>query len=583
MRRLIAFIVNFLWLFQFINSQTAQNWVYSSQYDYIVPITEPQGLYNNIKIAYLANLIFIAAGTSGVKVIDPKQNYQVISVFKSDEYIEGFCMTQDANYVILPYNKKLTIFDFSSRTQFKQIAQDSVAIQNVDMILNNAQSIVFVFQANGQIRAVNISNKQNPTFAGSISWHNSEIYSGFLSQDDKWLFVCQGFQGVGVYQITYNNDGTVSFFLAGAFLGSLSGSYAVDLTNDLKYIINIDNKRGVSIGDFTQITNAGGVYKSATYQVTIWWPTAITLPSPYSLCLSKDNNFLFLGVLSQGIYVVDITNKANPNLYEVIQVFYQGKSIKLSSDESQLFYANGQSLQIFPKTTPNLNNQYLNMFNKHLSTTYSWSNTYFYWRCVIDDSKKLYYGSFDDDGLWVIDANVPQSMQVKVQQFKPPSSTANIDIVVFLKGFQYVVIPTIDGSNVFAVYATNDIITKQALASPVQMVPYQTENYIVDSDYDETINLLIGALGNSIIFLDITTVGSYFVKTVWQFTADMKGSCTGVMFVGAFKYIVGASRGFGYFVLDISNLQNIQRVQYINSRCRESILVYNFQQLWFLC
>ncbi|EAR82021.2 calpain family cysteine protease (macronuclear) [Tetrahymena thermophila SB210] len=568
---ILAFIVNLLWLIQYINAQTAQNWVYSSQYDYIIPITETQGLYNSIKVAYKANLIFLAAGTSGVKVIDPKQNYQVTSVFKSDEYVEGFSMTQDANYVFIPYNKKLTIFDFSSRTQFKQIAQDSAQIQNVDMILNNAESIVFIFQANGQIRAVNISNKQNPTFAGSTSWHNSEIYNGFISQDDKWLFVCQGFQGLGVYQITYNVDGTVSFFLAGAFLGSLSGSYAVDLTSDLKYIINIDNKRGVSIADFTQITNAGGVYKSATYLVTIWWPTAITLPSPYSLCISKDNNFLFLGVLSQGIYIVDITDKANPNLYEVIQVFYQGKSIKLSSDESFLYYANGQSLQIFPKTSPSLNNQYLNMFNTHLATTYDWSTTYFYWRCVIDDSTKLYYGSFDDDGLWIIDASVPQNMQVKVQQFKPPTSAANIDIVVFLKGFQYVIIPTIDGTNVFAVYATNDIITKQALATPVQLVPYQTDNYIVDSDYDETINLLIGALGNSIIFLDITTVGSYFVKTVWQFTPDMKGSCTGVMFTNAFKYIIGASRGFGYFVLDITNLQNIQMVQYINSLGAENL------------
>ncbi|KAL4486669.1 hypothetical protein ABPG72_022144 [Tetrahymena utriculariae] len=401
-------------------------------------------------------------------------------------------------------------------------------------------------------------------FAGSTTWHNSEIYNGFLSQDDKWLFVCQGFQRVGVYQITYNNDGTISFFLAGAFLGSLSVSYAVDLTSNLKYMINIENKRGVSIGDFTQISNAGGVYKSATYQVTIWWPTAITLPSPYSLCISNDNNFLFLGVLSQGIYVVDITDKANPNLYEVIQVFYQGKSIKLSSDESSLYYANGQSLQIFPKTTLNLNNKYLNLFNKHIATNYAWSNTYFYWRCVIDDSKKLYDGSFDDDGLWVIDTTVPQNMQVKVQQFKPPSSTANIDIVVFLKGFQYVIIPTIDGTNVFAIYATNDIITQQSQATPIQLVTYQTANYIVDSDYDETINLLIGALGNSIIFLDITTVGSYFVKTVWQFTADMKGSCTGVM-TSVFKFIVGASRGFGYFVLDITNLQNIQKVSYVNS------------------
>ncbi|KAL4498192.1 hypothetical protein ABPG73_006666 [Tetrahymena malaccensis] len=438
------------------------------------------------------------------------------------------------------------------------------------MVINKAETIVFIFQSNGIIRAVNVSNKKNPTFAGTITWHNSQIQSGLLSSDDKWLFVCQGFQGLGIYQVTYNQDGTVSFFLAGAFLGTTFGSYAISLTSDLKYIINIDNKKGVSIGDFTQITNAGGVYKSATYSVT-WWPTYITLPSPYSLCLSADNNFLFLGVLSQGIYVVDITDKTKPLLYEVIQVAYQGKSIKLSQDEQYLFYANGQSVQIFPKTSPNLSDQYLNLFNKHLVTAYDWSNTYFYWRCVIDDSNKLYYGSFDDDGLWIFDATTPEDMKLKVNQFKPPNSVANIDIIVFLRGFQYVVLPVIDNVNVFAVYATNDILTQGAAANFIQMVTYDTDNYIVDADYDEKINLLVGALGNSVIFMDITTIGQFTIKTVWPFTDTMKGSCTGVMFTGDFKYLVGASRGYGYFVLDIKNLNNIQLVNYIDSLGAENL------------
>ncbi|EAR86718.1 two component regulator propeller family protein (macronuclear) [Tetrahymena thermophila SB210] len=555
---------------QILKAQSPKAWVYSSQYDYIIPVSEPQGMYNNIKIAYQANLVFVAAGDSGVKVLDPQKNYQVISTFRSDEYLDGFTMTQDAKYVFLPFNSKLTIFDYTSRSQFQQIAQDSVQILNVDMVINKAETVVFIFQSTGQIRAVNVSNKKNPTFAGTVTWRSSQIQSGLLSQDDQWLFVCQGFQGLAIYKVTYNQDGTVSFFLAGAFLGATFGSYAINLTSDLKYIINIDNKKGVSIGDFTQITNSGGVYKSATYSVT-WWPTDITLPSPYSLCLSGDNNILFLGVLSQGIYVVDITDKTKPALYEVIQVAYQGKSIKLSQDESYLFYANGQSVQIFPKTTPNLSDQYLNLFNKHLVTSYDWSSTYFYWRCVIDDANKIYYGSFDDDGLWIFDASVPEDMKLKVKQFKPPNSLANIDIVVFLRGFQYIVLPIIDDVNVFAVYATNDIITLGSGATVIQMVAYDTDNYIVDADYDETVNLLAGALGNSVIFMDITTIGSFSIKTVWQFTDTMKGSCTGVMFTGDFKYLVGASRGYGYFVLDIRNLNNIQQVNYIDSLGAENL------------
>ncbi|EAR86719.2 kinase domain protein (macronuclear) [Tetrahymena thermophila SB210] len=578
MKNLVLSIFIYVFYFNSLSISTSKvqspnTWVYSSQYDYIIPISEPQDIYNNIKIAQQANLIFVAAGNSGVKVLDPKKSYQVISTLRSDEYLEGFTITQDAKYVFLPLNSKLTIFDYTSRSQFQQIAQDSVQILNVDMVINKAETVVFIFQSTGQIRAVNVSNKKNPTFAGTVTWRSSQIQSGLLSQDDQWLFVCQGFQGLAIYKITYNQDGTVSFFLAGAFLGATFGSYAINLTSDLKYIINIDNKKGVSIGDFTQITNSGGVYKSATYTVT-WWPTDITLPSPYSLCLSGDNNFLFLGVLSQGIYVVDITDKTKPVLYEVIQVAYQGKSIKLSQDESNLFYANGQSVQIFPKTTPNLSDQYLNLFNKHLVTSYDWSSTYFYWRCVIDDTNKMYYGSFDDDGLWIFDASLPEDMVLKVKQFKPPNSLANIDIVVFLRGFQYIVLPVIDNVNVFAVYATNDIITLGSGANAIQMVAYDTDNYIVDADYDEIVNLLVGALGNSVIFMDIATIGSFSIKTVWKFTNKMKGSCTGVMFSGDFKYLIGASRGYGYFVLDIRSLSNIQLVNYIDSLGAENVFKY---------
>ena len=68
----------------------------------------------------------------------------------------------------------------------------------------------------------------------------------------------------------------------------------------MNYIVNIDNRMGVSIGDFTAVTSApeGNYPLTLTYSVREWWPTDITLPSPYSLCISDDDKFLFLGVLS---------------------------------------------------------------------------------------------------------------------------------------------------------------------------------------------------------------------------------------------------------------------------------------------
>ena len=79
-------------------------------------------MFNNIKVAKTGKLVFIAAGDSGIKVVDPDQNYNIIYVFRSSEYVEGFTITKDANYVFMPYGGKFTVFDFSSRKQFIQIA-----------------------------------------------------------------------------------------------------------------------------------------------------------------------------------------------------------------------------------------------------------------------------------------------------------------------------------------------------------------------------------------------------------------------------------------------------------------------------
>ncbi|KAL4449054.1 hypothetical protein ABPG74_021046 [Tetrahymena malaccensis] len=549
----------------------AQSWVYSSEYDILIPKTDMQGLYSNIQVAKKANLIFVASGVSGIKVFNPQKNYTIQNVLKSNDYIEAFAVTQDANYIFLPINGALTIVDYTSRTNFKQISQDSAKIQNMEIVLNHEENILFLLQSDGKIRALNVSNKYNPTVAGSALWHSTQIFNGLVSYDDKWLFVCQGQKGLGIYQIIYNKDGTITLNLAGAFLGNQSGSYAVEMTTDLKYIVNIDNQNGVSIGDFTQISNSNGTYVQAKYIINIWWPTNITLPAPYSLCLSSNNNFLFMGVLAQGIFIIDISNKSNPQLYQQIIVPFQGESIKLSIDESHLYYANGQSFLVFPKITPNLNNQYLNLFNKHQASTFSWSDTYRYWRCQIDDSSNLYYGSFDDDGLWILDISNPHDIQVKVKQFKPPNSTAYIDNIVFLNGFQYILVPVSDGQNVLSVYETSQIISKKSSAKPLQMVSFPTDNYIVDSDYKQDLKLLVAAVGNSVVFIDVSTIGKFFVKSVWQFEQGMKGTCTGIMFTNGNQYVIGSSRGYGYFILDISDFQNIKKVQYVNSLGAENL------------
>lgn len=84
--------------------------------------------------------------------------------------------------------------------------------------------------------------------------------------------------------------------------------------------------------------------------------------------------------------------------------------------------------------------------------------------------------------------------------------------------------------------------------------------------------MLVGALGDSVIFFDVKTPGSYSILKVWQFLPGMKGDCTGVMITLSDDYLIGASRGYGYFVLNIQDLNNIQMVKYIDSLGSENMV-----------
>lgn len=51
----------------------------------------------------------------------------------------------------------------------------------------------------------------------------------------------------------------------------------------------------------------------------------------------------------------------------------------------------------------------------------------------------------------------------------------------------------------------------------------------------------------------------------------MKGDCTGVMITKNDDFLIGASRGYGYFVLDIKDLNNIKMLEYIDSLGAENM------------
>ncbi|KAL4453728.1 hypothetical protein ABPG74_009624 [Tetrahymena malaccensis] len=445
---------------------------------------------------------------------------------------------------------------------------------------NEAEDTLYILQVNGVVRILDISQKSKPTFVGQIVWYPQQIYGAFLSDDEKFLLLCQDYQGLGIFTLSKSNK-QVKGTLLGSFPGATQGgSHKVIITPDKRFLINLDQRNGLSFADFQQVlfANPNSYPYSFQYYLNQWWPSEVTVPSPYSMCLSNDGNFLFIGVRSIGIYTVDITNKYSPINYAWSYISYHGNSIALSPTSNYLYFSNSVSFMAFRRMQPLLGNKYVSLYNGNHSVGFNFSDTRYYWRCDFDPYRQIYIGAFDTDGLWLIDTSNPVNLTSIQSSYKPPGSKANIDVFYPMNNYRVLLTPMNDGVNFIAVLDTSDyqniqIIQKIPLGLPVS-------GYIKDIDGNFQNTLIVVALDRVIVFVDTTTIGGFFVVALWEFLPQMKGLTTGVMLSFDQKYFIGACRGYGYFVLDIQDFKNIKLVNYIDSTGAEQVFkstTFNYQ------
>ncbi|EAS06178.1 kinase domain protein (macronuclear) [Tetrahymena thermophila SB210] len=554
-----------------IYCQQPQNWLFSPQYSYIINAKDQQSQFSKIKVSTKTGLIFVSQGDAGIMVVDPQQQFQVIASFATTDNIMGFTQTKDSNYLFMSNNGYLTVFDFSDRKNFVQVAQDTSRVFIVDVKMSPDEQNLYIFQINGNVRILDISTKTSPQYVGSITWQKSQIYTGLVTPDENFILLCQDSYGLAIFALN-KSPGSVTGTLAASFPGLTQGySHNVILTPDSKYIINLDQRNGLSIGDFTQITSAN----PSSYPLTVnyflnqWWPSRVTIPSPYSFCLSNDGNFLFLGVRSIGIYTIDITNKQAPSVYQWSYFPFHGNAIALSPTGNYLYFSNAVSLMIFRKTVPIIGQKYVSLYNTLQTRGFDKSNTKFYWRCDYDPTRQAYIGGFNTDGLWVLDVSDPTQFNILKQQYKPPGQSAPIDSFYFKDSHKTLLVSMNDGINFLAVIDASDYTNLQIIQKVPLGQPFP--GYIKDVDSNNADTLLGFSMDRTIVFVDTSVLGSYFVLAIWNFLPSMKGFTTGVMISRSEKHFVGACRGYGYFVLDIQDFNNIQLVNYVNSNGAEQV------------
>ncbi|KAL4465815.1 hypothetical protein ABPG74_004052 [Tetrahymena malaccensis] len=565
----ISLLFNFI--YHLIQCYNPQNWLYSPQYSYIIKASGQQNLFSKIIVSSQTGIVFVSAGNQGILAIDPDQQYKVIANLQSNDHLEGFACTADARYLFITNKNLLTIYNFQNKNTFIQVGQDVSTVFITDLILNSQEDTLYILQVNGIVRILDVSQKTNPVFLGQIQWSPQQIYGGFLTQDERFLILCQDYLGLAVFAIKKSQN-QVTGKLVGSYAGETQGgSHRAILTPDQRYLISLDNRNGLSFADFSKVlkANPSNYPYSFKYYLSQWWPSQINVPAPYSFCLSRDSNFLFVGVRSIGIYTIDISDKLNPLTYTWAYLPFHGNSISLSPTANYLYFSNSNSFMVFRRMKPILGQKYVSLYNGNHSQGFSQANTRYYWRCDYDPQRQVYIGAFDTDGLWFIDVSDPTRFNVLQSSYKPPNQDSNIDAFYTLNNYQILIAAINDGKNFMAVldisdYSNIKVIQKIPLGLPIY-------GYIKDFDNNIDNTYLAVAMDRTIVFVDIKKLGNFYVLATWQFLAQMKGYTTGVMVSYNAKYFVGACRGYGYFVLDIQDWNNIKLVNYFDSTGAEQV------------
>ncbi|KAL4453885.1 hypothetical protein ABPG74_003768 [Tetrahymena malaccensis] len=528
------------------------NFVYSPFYQYKYDITDPQGASTKIKVAQQANLIFISAGYQGVIVIDGKTN-KIIFQQNADEFLFTLETTSDGEYIMMSHQAKFSIFKFVNRSSFQLMSQASFPTTIIDLFINQQQTVVYAVGLNGQLVAYDISKKQQVQQIGFYNSQSNIIHQGSISKDGNWIILGNDLLGLYVLSVIVDSqDNSQEFLLVGQGI-MIWKTWAGILTDDNKYLYGLDNWNGIFICDFNQILQATPSQYPVNINFIRYWPFNAINPSVYSLKFTKNNNFLLVGVRSQGVYIFDITDRLNPVFFQGIQVGAHSFSVELSPDEKYLYYANAVSIYVFEQRPPNLNNNYPNLFNNHQIAIQQPSPAFYKWRCFTEtiQGKDYFFGSFDAAGFGILDITDPYQMKQVFSNVYQASSL--IDSMAISKDNRYLYVPIQENNTSFLVLDILNITNPIEVARLNMTNPNHNEAIFFSKDY----KYFVSSYDNGILLIDSSQPPKLTLLCYWEILTYMTGENAGVMITNDNNYVIGAVRGYGIYVLDASVKTNL--------------------------
>ncbi|EAS03714.1 calpain family cysteine protease (macronuclear) [Tetrahymena thermophila SB210] len=542
-----------------------------------------------IKLSSSCNLVFIATGYSGITISDRLLSGVLLSQKIGNQYINAFDVSRDCKYIFFGLQQQVQIFELvkigDSNYQLIEISSQQFKSQVQSIILLETSQVLIACGSDGNVAAYDVSDIKNPLTIGNYNTGSTIIPQISSSIDELWLYVSCERLGTQIFQLSLVQDQQtlkrqIKFTLAAQGKGQFKGMISI-ATNNNSFIFQVDTWNGLFYANIQNLSS-----QTNNYPVDLSFNkfnfNQKASESIQSLALSQDNQLLFLGVRSEGMYVFDIRDLSNVQLFQQIQVDSHSLSIEFSADGNYLYFSNALSVFLFERTQVNLNDNFPNLFNIHQTKNEPMADIEYKWSCLIDSTNTYMLGAFDHDGMYIFPYyGDPYKLKVSTAIYY----NVGTDSIIIDPQSQYMYVLSLNISKLITIFKISDPSNPNISLQNIQEVSSYTMDGFSFSEYmifSSDRQFAIVTYETGMLLFDTSNPLQLKLLQYWQNPASLAGENQGAAITKDNKWIFGTVRFYGLYLLDASDKNNLKLVDQVNTLGGENIILSDILQYAYL-
>ncbi|KAL4476217.1 hypothetical protein ABPG74_009950 [Tetrahymena malaccensis] len=570
-----------------ISNSNSEIYVYSPLYLNLLTSSDENWTPLSINASSQNGLVFIASGFYGIIIADQIGKKFLYTQSLGSKFVKNFQISSDGQIIFLSFDNSLMVAKMNytyEQNQFNminfsqlQLVEFKTSIQS--LLYREDEEFMIVACLNGLIVAYDTNNKQNLQQIGFINFQIQQYGGLFISNDKKWLYAAANTQGIVVISIqdSYssqqnNNTRSMNFVYAGYGSYGYIDNYCVATSDG--YIYAFDTWQGFFLSNAQIIAQS----KLSDYPIQItfkqYWPFQI-IPTIQSMTINQDETFIFLGVRSQGIYIFDIRQRDNLQIFQEIKADSLAYSIAISKDEGYLYLSGASSLLTFQRTEINLNDDFPNLFNTHQIKFDQLLSLPFKQKCYTDQSDSYLIGTFQKS-IFVFPIH-QNPYRLNTSDYKKYDIQAN-SLYLDDSG-QYLIAPSYFSSELISIYQYNSSnrLNQQniSLMNMTLLKQYQSNmtkvSEMITFSHDRTFAVQAYQMG--LILYNSTDIFNMQIYSYFLYPDSMQGQNQGACITSDNKWVLSTLRGFGIYLLNVQNKADPILVDYCITQGGENIII----------